>query len=261
MPRFAANLSFLFTEQPFAARFAAAAQAGFRAVEVHFPYEHAPQEVAAWARAAGVEVVLFNLPPGDWSAGERGLAALPGREAEFMAGLEKALGYAAILATPCLHVMAGVVPAGATHADCRATFVANLRRAAARAAEAGCTLLIEALNPRDMPGYFLASPREAAALCAEVGAANLKVLFDIYHAQIVGGDLCTTLADIWPWLGYVQIAGVPGRNEPDAGEVDYRWLLSHFDQQGYSGWVGCEYRPRGATEVGLGWLRAYPAAG
>ena len=257
MPRFAANLSMLFTEHPFAERFSAAARAGFSAVEFHFPYDHAAAEVAAWAREAGVKVALFNLPPGDWAAGERGLAAVPGREAEFRAGVERALAYAQALDTPCLHAMAGIVPPGADKALCRAVYIDNLRHAARRVADEGRTLLIEAINPRDMPGYFLNSPHEAAAICAEVGESNLKSLFDMYHAQIVGGDLSTTLAALLPHIAHVQIAGVPGRHEPDTGEIDYRWLLGRLDALGYTGWVGCEYRPRGATEAGLGWLRQF----
>lgn len=257
MLRFAANLSFLFTEHPFLQRPLVAARAGFRAVEFHFPYEHEVAALADGIKAAGVELVLFNLPAGDWSAGERGLAALPGREAEFMDGLERALAYAEVLGVGKLHVMAGVLTDESGRERARATYLKNLQRAAKRAAKANCTLLIEAINRRDMPGYFLDSPREAVAICAELGAPNLGVLFDIYHAQIQGGDLCSTLDHAWPWLGHVQIAGVPGRHEPDAGEIDYRWLLGELARRGYAGWVGCEYHPRGGTEAGLGWRQAY----
>ena len=257
MPRFAANLSLLFSEYPFLKRPLAAARAGFRAVEFHFPYEYEVGAVADGIKAAGVEPVLFNLPPGDWAAGERGLAAASGREAEFMDGLERALIYAEALGVNKLHVMAGVLADDSGRERARATYLDNLQRAAERAAKANCTLLIEAINRRDMPGYFLDSPREAVAICAELNHGNLGILFDIYHTQILGGDLCSMLDCAWPWLGHVQIAGVPGRHEPDAGEIDYRWLLAELDRRGYAGWVGCEYHPRGATEAGLGWRQAY----
>ena len=257
MPRFAANLSMLFTEVPFAERFSAAARAGFSAVEFHFPYADPAPEVAAWAQAAGVEVALFNLPPGDWAAGERGLAALPGREAEFMAGLERALVYAEALAVPCLHVMAGVVPDGADPQLYRQTLLANLRQAAPLAARAGRTLLLEAINRHDMPGYFVDSPQAVALLCAEVGAPNVKLLFDLYHVRRLGGDGGATLDAVWPWLGHVQIAGVPARDEPAVDDVATRAVLAELDRRGYAGWVGCEYRPRTTTDAGLGWLQAY----
>lgn len=262
MPRFAANLSMMFTELPFAARFAAAARAGFKGVEIHFPYtEGAPEAVAGWARAAGVEVVLINLPPGDWAAGERGRAGLPGKEADFMADLARALAYARALAVPRLHVMAGVVPAGVDPALCRRTFIANLRRAAPLAAEAGCTLLVEALNPQDMPGYQLASPQAALAICAEVDAPNVKYLFDLYHVRRLGDAALSTLDAAWPWLGHAQIAGVPARDEPAPSDAVTQAVLAELDRRAYAGWVGCEYRPRGTTEAGLGWLRAFSGTG
>ncbi len=257
MPRFAANLSLLFTEHPLLERPLVAARAGFRAVELHFPYAHDAGALSDTIKAAGVELVLFNLPPGDWAAGERGLAAVPGCETQFMDGLERALTYAEALGVNKLHVMAGILADESGRERARATYLNNLQRAAECAAKANCTLLIEAINRRDMPGYFLDSTREAVAICAELKVANLGILFDMYHAQILGGDLCSMLDRAWPWLGHVQIAGVPGRHEPDAGEIDYRWLLAELDRRGYAGWVGCEYHPRGATEAGLGWRQAY----
>ncbi|MDD5247463.1 MAG: hydroxypyruvate isomerase family protein [Rhodocyclaceae bacterium] len=255
MPKFAANLTLMFNEVPFPQRFAAAAQAGFAGVEFLFPYDHAPADVAHWLGASGLQSVLFNLPPGDWAGGERGIASLPGREDEFRRGVARALDYAAALGTPCLHAMAGVLPAGADRAHHRAVYVANLRHAAAALARAGRTLLIEPINPRDMPGYFLNTQAEAHAIRAEVGAPNLKVQMDFYHAQIVEGDLAAKFRRYHEHVGHIQIASVPDRHEPDEGEIDYRTLFRLFDELGYAGWVGCEYRPRGRTEDGLGWIK------
>lgn len=254
MPRFAANLSFLFTELPFPERFAAAAAAGFGGVEFLFPYDWPVESVAGWCHSAGVESVLFNLPPGDWQAGERGIACLPGREAEFQAGIEQALPYALALGTPRLHVMAGIVPDGADPAQCRQLYVDNLRRAAARLAGHGIDLLIEPINPRDMPGYLLNTQADAHAIRAEVAAANLQVQTDLYHAQIVEGDLAVMLERWLPHIGHLQIAGVPGRHEPDVGEVHYPYLFALLDRLGYDGWIGCEYRPAAGTVDGLDWF-------
>jgi hydroxypyruvate isomerase len=255
MPKFAANLTMMFNEVPFPERFAAAARAGFRAVEFLFPYDHAPQEVARWLKENNLENVLFNLPPGDWSAGERGIASLPGREQEFRDSVARALEYALAMGTPRLHVMAGLLPQGADRNRHRETYIENLRYAARELAKHGRTLLIEPINPRDMPGYFLNSQEEGHAIRAAVGAPNLKVQMDFYHAQIVDGDLAMTFKKHVDGIGHIQIAGVPARNEPDDGEVDYRYLFRLLDEQGYDGWVGCEYRPRGRTEDGLGWLK------
>ncbi len=259
MPRLAANLSMMFTEHPFEARFEAAARAGFRAVEFLFPYDWPSTQVAQWLAEAGVENVLFNLPPGDWASGERGLAALPGREIEFRAALRKALDYAQVLGTPRLHVMAGLIPAGADaglRARMRETYLDNLRWAAQEALQAERTLLIEPINPRDIPGYWLNHQQEALDVIAEVGAPNLRLQFDLYHAQIVDGDLTRRIERQVELTGHVQIAGVPDRHEPDAGELAITHLLATLDRVGYAGWVGCEYRPRGQTEAGLGWIAA-----
>lgn len=257
MPRFAANLSMMYQEHAFLDRFAAAAADGFRAVEYLFPYEFPAAAITARLRAAGLEQTLFNLPPGDWAAGERGIAALPGREAEFDAGVERALAYACATGCKRLHAMAGLVPSGADAAAkeaMRAAYVANLARAAARLAPAGITLLIEPINPRDMPGYFLNRQTDAHAIVAETGAANLAVQMDFYHCQIVEGDLAKTFERYVGRIGHVQIAGVPARHEPDEGEVNYPFLFDLLDRLGYAGRVGCEYRPRGATSAGLGWF-------
>ena len=268
MPRFAANLSMMYTEHPFLERFKAAAEDGFAAVEFLFPYEFEPQAIADALAANGLEQVLFNTVPGDMQAGERGLAAVPGRSADFLAGVDRAVAYARVLGTRRLHAMAGVMPAaGAGHDDVaggpvnpperrrwRDTYVANLGEAARRCADAGITLLIEPINTRDIPGYFLNTQADAHAIVAEVGAANLKVQMDLYHCQIVEGDLASRVRQYLPGVGHMQIAGVPHRHEPDLGEVNYPFLFSLLDELGYEGWVGCEYRPRGKTSAGLGWL-------
>ncbi len=203
--------------------------------------------------------MLINAPPGDPAAGDRGLAALPGREHEFAASVVTALAYAQTLACPRVHIMAGLLPAGANdeqRARHRSTFVRNLRFAAREAEEQGVTLTIEPINPRDFPGYFLTTQTEAHAIRAETGVPNLKVQMDLYHAQIVEGDLSAKLRHWLPQIGHIQIAGVPGRHEPDDGEINYRYLLALLDELGYAGWVGCEYRPRAGTSAGLGWLKA-----
>jgi hydroxypyruvate isomerase len=264
MPRFAANLSLLYTELPFLDRFAAAAADGFEAVEYLFPYEHAPSELAARLAASGLTQVLFNAPPGDWTGGERGLACLPGCEAAFAAGIAQALTYAAALGCSRVHVMAGRVPGHLDHGLAHQTYVQNLRAAARRAAAAGVTLLIEPINPRDMPGYFLNRQDRAHALVAEIGEPNVKVQMDLYHAQIVEGDLAMKLRQYLPTgrVGHIQIAGVPERHEPDEGELNCPYLFTLIDELGFDGWVGCEYRPRrGAvpdgTRAGLGWVRPW----
>lgn len=260
MPRFAANLSMMYTELPFLDRFEAAASDGFRAVEFLFPYEHAPRDIARQLQDHGLEQVLFNLPPGDWSAGERGMACQPGREDEFAAGVSLAIDYA--LATGCrrLHAMAGLVPPGADAADLRATYVRNLRAAAAQLAPMDITLLIEPINQRDMPGYYLSLQQQAHDTVAEVGAGNLKVQMDLYHCQIMEGDLTRRLERHLAGVGHIQIAGVPDRHEPDTGEVSFAHLFDRLDQLGYQGFVGCEYRPRAGTRAGLGWIRPYLTA-
>jgi hydroxypyruvate isomerase len=254
MPKFAANLTMMFNEVPFPERFAAAARAGFDAVEFLFPYDHAPEDVARWLRENKLRNVLFNMPPGDWAAGERGIASLPGREQEFKDGVAKALVYAQALGTPNLHVMAGLLPVGADRAERLALYESNVRYAAERLRERGLTLLIEPINGRDMPGYLLQMQAEAHAICERIGASNLKVQFDLYHAQIMGGDLSVTMRKHIQRIGHVQVAGVPERHEPDEGELNVRYLFDLLDELGYAGSVGCEYRPRGKTEHGLKWL-------
>lgn len=257
MPRFAANLSMMYTEHPFLERFAAAAADGFRAVEFLFPYEHEPEQIASQLREHGLEQVLFNLPPGDWASGERGMACHPGREAEFAEGVERGLRYAQATGCRRLHMMAGLVPAGVPAAELRRTYVANLKLAAQRAAPHGVTLLIEPINTRDMPGFYLNHQQQAHDLVAEVGADNVKVQMDLYHCQIMEGDLSRRIERHVAGIGHVQIAGVPDRHEPDLGEVNYPHLFELLDRLGYAGHIGCEYRPRAGTRAGLGWLQPY----
>lgn len=257
MPRFAANLSMMYNEHAFLDRFAAAAADGFRAVEYLFPYEHAAAELRARLDANGLTQALFNAPPGDWAAGERGLAALPGREAEFRDAIGRALEYAGVIGNDRVHVMAGLVPADADRARHRAAYLENVAFAAKAAAAQGVTIVLEPINTRDMPGYFLNRQDDAQAICKEVGAANLKVQFDCYHCQIVEGDIAMKLKRDMPGIGHIQIAGVPERHEPDLGELNYPYLFEVIDSLGYDGWIGCEYRPRAGTSEGLGWLKPY----
>jgi len=264
MPRFAANLSMLYTELDFLDRFAAAARDGFQAVEFLFPYAFAPEELAARLHENQLQQVLFNAPPGDWDAGERGLACLPGREDEFRDGMEQALVYARALACSRIHVMAGVLPSNQRVEDCHFTYLENLRYAAAAAAGQGVQIMIEPINERDMPGYFLNRQAQAHALLDEIGSPHVMVQMDLYHLQVSEGDLASKIRRYMPCgrIGHIQVAGVPERHEPDVGELNYRYLFQLLDQLGYPGWIGCEYRPdRGqrphATSEGLGWLQAW----
>jgi hydroxypyruvate isomerase len=256
MPRFAANLSMMFNEVPFLDRFAAAADAGFSAVEFLFPYEHPAETVAGRAKEAGVEVVLFNTPAGNWAAGERGIGCVPGRESEFRQGVEKALTYAQHLGTRRIHAMAGIVPNGADPAACRATLIENLKLAAERTTGAGITLLLEAINTRDIPGFVVSTQKDSYSICQAVNAGNLKLQMDLYHMQVMEGDLATKLRLYMPHCGHIQIAGCPERNEPDTGEIRYEYLYRLLNELGYEGWLGCEYRPAGKTTAGLGWFKA-----
>jgi len=257
MPRFAANLSMLYNEHAFLDRFEAAARDGFDAVEFLFPYEWPAATLAALLARHGLQQVLFNAVPGDFAAGERGLACLPGREAEFRAGIDRGLEYAVALGCPRLHVMAGLAPAGAPRADLRSRYLASLAWAAQRAADAKVDVLIEPINTRDIPGYFLNRQDEAHAVLAEIGAPNLKVQMDLYHCQIVEGDVAMKLRRYLPTgrVGHLQIAGVPERHEPDRGELNHPYLFGVVDELGWDGWIGCEYRPAAGTSEGLGWLR------
>ena len=254
MPRFAANLSLMFNEVPFLERFARARASGFDGVEFLFPYEHPASEIAAALKAENLTQALFNMPPGDWANGERGIAALPGREAEFRDSLELTLEYARALNCDRVHCMAGVIPAQVDRVQAEELYIENLTLAAQRLAQEGRTLLIEPLNPRDAPGYLLSRQDHARDIVQRLGLANLKVQFDMYHCQIVHGDLIRWTEAMMPVTGHVQIADVPERHEPGTGEINYANVLARLDSFGYQGWVGCEYRPRGNTEDGLVWM-------
>ncbi|CAG9244178.1 Putative hydroxypyruvate isomerase [Paraburkholderia unamae] len=260
MPRFAANLSMMYNEHAFLDRFAAAARDGFEAVEYLFPYEHPAAQIKARLDGASLVQALFNAPPGNWAAGERGIASLPGREDEFRRSIDTALDYARVLGNRKIHVMAGLVAHEASRAAQRDLYLERLGYAARVAAADGIDVLIEPINTRDMPGYLLNRQDDAHAICAEVGAPNLRVQFDCYHCQIVEGDLAVKLARDMAGIGHIQIAGVPERHEPDSGELNYPWLLARIDELGYDGWIGCEYRPRADTSAGLGWIRPWLAA-
>jgi hydroxypyruvate isomerase len=259
MPRFAANLTMMYNEHGFLDRFGAAARDGFRGVEFLFPYEHPAETIAALLKEHGLQQALFNAPPGDWQAGERGITALPGREAEFREGFERALLYAQALECPQIHCMAGVAAAGADRAQMRATYVDNLKWAAEKGAREKIDVLIEPIADRNVPGYFLNFMAEAHAIAEDVGAANVKILMDLFHCQVAEGDLSVKMRK---YLGdgttervsHFQIAGVPERYEPDRGEVRYESLFALMDALGYAGWVGCEYKPRAGTSQGLGWF-------
>jgi hydroxypyruvate isomerase len=257
MPRFAANLSMMFNELPFLERFGAARRAGFEAVEFLFPYEHEVDDLRRAVEAAGVEVVLFNLPPGDWAAGDRGMAVDPARAGEFRASIATALSYAVPLGVKRLHVMAGKVAAHDT--DARRRYCAALGEAADAADAHGIEVLIEPLNPRDMPGYFLNDFGMAAGIISEMGRSNLKLQFDIYHRQILHGDVTKGLEALLPITGHIQTASVPLRQEPGTGELDDARIFALVDRLGYAGHIGCEYRPAAGTEAGLGWMQALVA--
>jgi hydroxypyruvate isomerase len=252
MPRFAANLSFLFTELPFLDRFEAAAKAGFRAVESTNVYEAPAEEIALRLKANGLTLALLNTPAGKAEAGERGLAALPGRENDFDAAITTALRYAEATGCRQIHVLAGVVHHGAR----RTTYVSNLKAAAKMAAGSGVTLLIEPINRRDIPGYFLNRTAEARGVIHEVGEPNLGLQFDIYHRQVEEGDVVTAMREFAPLTRHYQIANPPDRGEPDDGELNCRALFKEIDAGGFAGFVGCEYRPRGGTVAGLTWAAA-----
>lgn len=246
----------MFNEHDFSDRFAAAAQAGFGAVEFLFPYDHRASEISRWLKENKLKNVLFNMPPGNWNEGERGLAALPGRELEFRAGVAKAIEYALLLGTPQLHMMAGLIPVGADLALHRKIYLENMKYAARELSKHQLKLLIEPINTRDMPGYFLNTQSQAHELRVEAGESNIKVQMDFYHAQIMEGDLAQTFKKYLKDIGHIQIASVPSRNEPDDGEVNYPYIFKLLDELAYEGWVGCEYRPRGKTEDGLSWFKA-----
>jgi hydroxypyruvate isomerase len=257
MPRLAANLSLLFAERPFLERFSAARAAGFRYVEYQYPYEFSPHDVAAAAREAGVQVVLHNVPRGQAHRGEHGTACLPGRESAFRADLERAVEYAAAAGCPRLHCLAGVVPADADRSALHATYVANLKFAAARLQREGMKLLIEPVSERTAANYFLGSSAQAIRVLDEVGADNAFLQYDLFHMQLLEGNLTATVERLLPRIGHMQLADAPGRHEPGTGEINFAFVLQRIDALGYAGWMGCEYNPQGDTVAGLKWARPY----
>jgi hydroxypyruvate isomerase len=255
MPKFSANLSMLFQEHDFLDRFDAAAAAGFKGVEYLGPYDHTPEEVAARLRKNGLSQVLFNLPSGNWAGGERGIAVLTDRVEEFRANVDTAIAYAKALGCPQVNCLAGIAPAGLAYGEVEDVFVENLKFAADKLEKAGVKLLIEAINTRDIPGFFLNHTRQALSIIDRVGSGNLYFQYDIYHMQIMEGDLARTIEENLGRIAHIQLADNPGRHEPGTGEINYPFLYEHVDRIGYDGWVGAEYRPKAGTDAGLGWFR------
>ena len=257
MPKFAANLTMLFNEVDFLDRFEVAAHAGFKGVEYLFPYGHDKDTLAERLQAHGLVQVLHNLPGGNWDAGDRGIACHPDRVSEFQEGVGKTIEYASALGCNQVNCLAGIVRKGVASEKLHETFVANLKFAAAKLKEAGITLLIEPINTRDIPGFYLCHIAQAREIIHEVGSDNLRLQYDIYHMQIMEGDLTHTIEANLDVIGHMQLADNPGRNEPGTGEINYPFLFSALHRMGYQGWIGCEYKPRTTTEEGLGWVRPY----
>ena len=256
MPQFAANLTMLFNESPFMERFEKAAQSGFQAVEFLFPYAFSAQDIKQKLEENKLQLVLHNLPAGDWDAGERGIACLPDRVAEFQAGVSKAIEYAKVLGVKQLNCLAGKIPAGADLDLLRKTFVSNLRYASAELKKANIKLLIEPINTFDIPGFYLSKTQQAVEIINEVDSDNLFIQYDIYHAQRMEGELANTMENNLSKIGHIQLADNPGRNEPGTGEINYGYLFKFIDRIGYQGWIGCEYKPATNTQAGLGWIQA-----
>ena len=257
MPKFSANLSMLFQEHDFLDRFDAAARAGFKGVEYLGPYDHPAETVAARLKKNGLSQVLFNVPSGNWAGGERGIAVLPERVDEFRAGVDKAIAYARALGCGQVNCLAGIAPAGADRAKLEETFVANLKFAAEQLGQAGIKLLIEPINTRDIPGFFLTNTRQGLDILEKVGSGNLYLQYDIYHMQIMEGDLARTIEANLPRIAHIQLADNPGRHEPGTGEINYPFLYEFIDRIGYPGWIGAEYKPNAGTEAGLGWFKEF----
>ena len=255
MPKFCANLTFLFNEVGFVERFAAAAKAGFRGVEYMSPYEYDKDELAQQLKKHGLEQVLFNLPAGDWAKGERGIGCHPDRVGEFQDGVGKAIEYARVLGCKQVNCLAGLCPEAPEDRQ-RAAFVANLKFAALKLKESGVKLLIEPINTIDIPGFYLTGSKQALEIIGEVGSDNLFLQYDIYHMQVMEGDLARTIEKNLAKIPHMQLADNPGRNEPGTGEINYDFLFGHIDRIGYNGWIGCEYKPKTTTEAGLAWVRS-----
>ncbi len=244
----------LFGEYDFLDRFEQAANAGFKAVEYLFPYDYSPEEIKSRLDQFGLKQALFNAPPGDWDAGERGIACIPGREAEFAEGIKRALGYAEVLGNTRIHIMAGLTPSEVPYEKARDCYVKNLRRAARAAQGQGVRILLEPINTVDIPGYFVNFQEDGAKLIDEIDEPNVRLQFDCYHCQMMQGDVVATFRKLQSYVDHIQIAGVPGRHEPDVGELNYGYILNEIDKAGYSGFVGCEYKPQAETAVGLAWI-------
>ena len=257
MPKFSANLSMLFNEVDFLDRFASAAKAGFKAVEYMFPYEWSKEELAGALESNQLEQVLFNLPAGDWAGGERGIACIPGREGEFKDGVESALAYAEALRCPTVNCLVGLTPEGVSADRVRQIMVDNLRFAAAALEKKGVQFVVEMLSHKAVPGFYLVKTADALQLMDDVNHPNLKLQYDVYHMQIMEGNLIETLSTNMSRIGHIQIADNPGRHEPGTGEINYSNVFAAIDEAGYKGWIGCEYAPAGTTEEGLGWLAPY----
>lgn len=257
MPRFAANLSMMFNEVPFLDRFTLARAAGFTAVEFMFPYEFTSIEIKRRLDDNGLELALFNAPAGNWGAGDRGCTALPGRSPEFKSGVMLALEYANALACPRLHLMAGLKPNQASHETYFTTYVNNLQWACEECVAAGIKAVIEPINHRDIPNYFLNTTSQAVSIIDAIGINNLGLQFDLYHAQVTEGDLVNLMTRLMPYIAHMQVADNPGRNEPGTGEINWTFVFRKIDELGFDGWIGCEYRPKGKTEVGLTWFQSY----
>lgn len=254
MPNFAANISMMFNEYDFLDRFAAASKSGFKAVEFLFPYDYEPTVLKEKLIDSNLDLALFNTSPGDWEKNERGLGSIPGREDDFEKAVERALEYADVLGNTHIHAMSGIVPDQGNPKNHRKTLIENLKRAAPVAEKHGKVLIIEPINTRDIPGYFLNYQSQARSIIEDVGYDNVKLQFDLYHCQIMEGDLAIHMENLIDICAHMQIAGTPGRHEPSVGEVNYPYLFQLMDKLGYTGWVGCEYRPKGSTEEGLSWL-------
>jgi hydroxypyruvate isomerase len=257
MPRLAANLSMMFNEVPFLDRFSAARKAGFDGVEFLFPYDFPAQAIRERLSGEGLSQVLFNMPPGDWANGERGIAALPGRQSEFREAVKRALDYAAALDCRQVHCMAGIVPPAVSPVTAATAYAANLAWAVEQSKPAGVRLVIEPINHRDMPGYFLNTQAQGAAIVEAIGRDRIGLQFDVYHVQVTEGDITRRMEQFMPVIAHMQIADVPARNEPGTGEIGWRYVFRRMDELGYQGWVGCEYRPAGETAAGLGWREAF----
>ena len=257
MPKLAANLTMMFNEVEFLERFDAAAGSGFQAVEFGLPYDHEKEAIAERLGSNGLAVALHNLPAGDWAAGERGIATDSARIGEFQDGVGLAIEYAKVLGCGKINCLSGIPPAGADADKLRATLVSNLGFAASRLGEAGIRLLVEPINTRDIPGFYLNYSKQALSIIDEVGSENLSLQYDVYHMQIMEGDLIPTMRENLASIGHIQIADTPGRHEPGTGEINYSNVFSAIDDMGYDGWIGCEYIPQTSTEEGLGWSDGY----